>query len=186
MRTGCSYARTSMWIAVIVWIALCGAMAAATATVTASSSPLRSAAEPSASAQQDSAAAKVATTLQATWVSLSADPSPTDGVPAPRCDHALRSLAGHSRRPNAAVPPVASNTADPFADRLWLYGGWNEEEELGDSWTLDVAADPPQWSRMEYSQVSQGHGPVTPRRRASHALQALAVHCCQLKHGFTF
>ena len=140
---------------------------------------------PADSAVQTGDAPAKAATLQATWVSLSAEPSPTDGAPTPRCDHALRSLAGHSRRPNAAVPPVASNTADPFADRLWLYGGWNEEEELGDSWTLDVAADPPQWSRMEYSQVSHGHGPVTPRRRASHALQALAVHCCQL-HGFTF
>ena len=100
-----------------------------------------------------------ATTLQATWVSLSADPSPTDGAPSPRCDHTLRSLAGHSRRPNAAVPPVAGSSADPFADQLWLYGGWNEEEELGDSWTLDVAADPPRWRRMEYSAVSHDHGP---------------------------
>ena len=102
-------------------------------------------------------AAAGTSSLQATWVSLSATAaSASDGVPVGRCDHTFLRLDGASKRANAAFSSLSSSATDPFAHQIWLYGG-HQNGAYDDSWILNVAASPPVWSKIAYNaSVSPG------------------------------
>ena len=96
-----------------------------------------------------------ASTLQATWVALSAVAADAaDGLPAPRCDHTFKSLQGASQRPNAAVPFPSGSAplSDEYAAKIWTQGG-HAADAIDDAWMLDVALQPPVWTKINNNQV---------------------------------
>jgi hypothetical protein len=99
--------------------------------------------------------------LQATWVTLDAVAADAaDGLPAQRCDHTFKSLQGAAQRPNAAVPfpaPGAAPSSDEYAGKIWTQGG-HAADAIDDAWMLDVALQPPVWSKIKSDEVRQNKG----------------------------
>jgi hypothetical protein len=91
------------------------------------------------------------TAINATWITLTTQPDPAYGSPAPRSDNTLLSLSGWSQTvfngitfPHNTVP-----TTDPYAGILWVFGGHGYNSvSFNENWTLNVSASPAQWQYM--------------------------------------